>query len=74
MINPIVPYLVIVHQQDLLDEATNARLARRAHRANPGVSAWRRALAVGARRLSGALDSAARTFDPAIDCADAPAA
>jgi len=74
MINPIAPYLILLHQQDLLDEAAHERLARRAQLANQGVSTWRRLLAVGTQRLSDVLASTARTIDPAIDCVDAAAA
>jgi hypothetical protein len=74
MINPIAPYLILLHQQDLRDEASNARLVHRAELANDGVSAWRRALAAGTKRLSDVFASAARTFDPDVDCVDAAAA
>ena len=74
MINPIAPYLILLHQQDLLDEAADARRARRAQLANHGVSTWRRLLAVGTQRVSDVLASTARTLDPAVDCADAAAA
>jgi hypothetical protein len=72
--NVFVPYLAALHQRDLLEEACLARIARRAQLADQGVPAWRRLLAVGASRLSGLFASAARTIDPAIDCADAAAA
>ena len=74
MINPLAPYFILIHQQDLLDEASHARLARRAQLADQGVPAWRRVLATGAQGLSGMFASAARTFDPDIDCVDAAAA
>jgi hypothetical protein len=72
--NAFVPYLAALHQRDLIEEAELLRIARRAELANPGVSAWRRLLAVGAQSLSGVFASAARTFDPDIDCVDAAAA
>jgi hypothetical protein len=72
--NAFVPYLAALHQRDLLEEAGLARIARRAQLANQDVPAWRRILAVGARGLSGVFASAARTFDPAIDCVDGAAA
>jgi hypothetical protein len=72
--NVFVPYLAALHQRDLLEEAEVLRIARRAELANPRVSAWRRLLAVGAQGLSGVFASAARTFDPDIDCIDAAAA
>ena len=74
MINPIAPYLILLHQQDLLDEAAHDRLARRALLANQGVSTWRRLLAAGTQRLSDVLESTARTIDPAVDCVDGAAA
>lgn len=74
MINPLAPYLVLLHQQDLLHEARSRRIARRAQLASAEVPAWRRSLAAGARRLSDVLASAARTIDPAVDCADAATA
>jgi hypothetical protein len=72
--NVFVPYLAALHQHDLLEEAAMLRIARRAELANPGVPAWRRVLAAGAQNLSGMFASAARTIDPAIDCADAATA
>jgi hypothetical protein len=74
MINPIAPYLILLHQQDLRNEASSARLAHRVELANPSVPAWRRILATGAQGLSDVFASAARTFDPDIDCVDAAAA
>jgi len=63
--NAFVPYLAALHQRDLLEEARELRRARLAQRADPGVSAVRRALGVGARSLSGLFAAAARTLDPA---------
>lgn len=74
MINPIAPYLIVIHQQDLLAEARRQQFAHRVELANPSVPAWRRLLAAGAQRLSDGFASAARTIDPAVDCADAAAA
>lgn len=74
MINPIAPYLIVLHQQDLLEEARRRQFAHRVELANESVPAWRRMLAVGAQRLSDGFASAARTFDPDIDCVDAAAA
>ncbi|HJP87508.1 MAG TPA: hypothetical protein VJ850_00515 [Candidatus Limnocylindrales bacterium] len=74
MINPIAPYLILLHQQDLRDEARREEFAHRVELANPTVPAWRRALGAGAQRLSDGFASAARTFDPDIDCVDAAAA
>ena len=72
--NALIPYLAALHQRDLLEEAARVRIARRAELANQTVPAWRRLLAVGAQGLSSAFASAARTFDPDIDCIDAAAA
>ena len=74
MINPIAPYLILLHQQDLRNEARREQFAHRVELASQGVSAWRRVLAAGAQGLSGVFASAARTFDPDIDCVDAAAA
>jgi hypothetical protein len=74
VINPIAAYLIVLHQQDLLDEARRQQLAHRVELANQSVPAWRRILATGAQRLSDGFASAARTFDPDIDCVDAAAA
>jgi hypothetical protein len=74
MINPLAPYLIIIQQHDLLAEAEAVRRAHRAELANPSVPAWRRLLGAGAQRLSDGFASAARTFDPDIDCVDAAAA
>lgn len=74
MINPIAPYLMLLHQQDLRDEARRERFAHRVELANPSVPAWRRVLALGAQRVSDGFASAARTFDPDIDCVDAATA
>lgn len=74
MINPLAAYVIVLHQQELLDEARSRQTARSAQLANPEVPAWRRSLAAGARRLSDVFASAARSIDPAVDCADAAAA
>ena len=74
MINPLVPYVIVLQQQDLLAEADSRRRAHRAELANKGVSSWRRILAAGTQRLSDVLASTARTIDPALDCVDAAAA
>ena len=74
MINPIAPYLIVLHQQDLLNEARHQQFAHRVELANQRVPAWRRMLAGGAQRLSDGFASAARTIDPAVDCVDAAAA
>ena len=65
--NAFVPYLAALHQQDLLEAACLDRLAKRSGRANPQVSALRRLLGSGARRLSGLFASAARSLDPSVE-------
>lgn len=74
MLNPLAPYLIVIQQQDLLAEADALRRAHRAALANTSIPAWRRLLGAGAQRLSDGFASAARTFDPDIDCVDAAAA
>jgi hypothetical protein len=54
------PYLLAVHQQDLLAAAEMTRRARLATAAQPGVAAWRRG-------LGGFLAFAARSLDPSIE-------
>ena len=74
MLNPLVPYVIVLQMQDRLDEARHQRYAHAVELANASVPAWRRALALGAQRMSDGFASAARTFDPDIDCTDAAAA
>lgn len=74
MINPLAPYLMVIHQRELIEAARNREFAHRVELANPTVPAWRRALAVGAQRLSDGFASAARTIDPEVDCMDGAAA
>ena len=62
--NALAPYLAAMHQQNLLEQAELDRLARRGRRSGTEVAAWRRNLGGGARRLSDALASAARSLDP----------
>ena len=52
-------YLATLHQQDLLDQAQEYRLAKLAPAKQDSVSAWR-------KRLSDALASAASTIDPTV--------
>ena len=56
----LFPYLIAVHQRDLLDEADDRRRAKLATSSQPSVPAWR-------RTLSGALASAASRLDPTIE-------
>jgi hypothetical protein len=53
------PYLLALHQQDLLAEAEITRRAKLASASQPSIPAWRRG-------LGGVLASAARTIDPSI--------
>ena len=55
----LVPYLLALHQQDLLAEAESNRRARLATASQPRIPAWRRG-------LGGILASAARSLDPSI--------
>ena len=63
----LAPYMAALHQQTLIEEAEVDRLLRRARSSQPGVSAWRRSLGGGARRLSGVLASAAHSLDPSVE-------
>ena len=55
----LAPYLLALHQQDLLAEAEVTRRLRLASAAQPSIPAWRRG-------LGGILASAARSLDPSI--------
>ena len=55
----LAPYLLALHQSDLLAEAEIARRAKLASAAQPSIPAWRRG-------LGGILAAAARTLDPSI--------
>ena len=55
--NALAPYLLALHQQDLLAEAEVARRVKLASSIDRSVPAWRRSLA-------GLLASAARSIDP----------
>jgi hypothetical protein len=65
--NALAPYLAALHQQNLLEQAELDRLVRLARSSNPEVSAWRRNLGGGARRLSGLFADAARSLDPTVE-------
>jgi hypothetical protein len=56
----LAPYLLAVHQRDLLEAAEIARRLRIASAARHGIPAWRRG-------LGGILAAAARSVDPSID-------
>ena len=62
--NALAPYIAALHQQNLLEQAEQDRLARLSHSSKPEVAAWRRGLGDGARLVSGAFASAARSLDP----------
>ncbi|HET9851277.1 MAG TPA: hypothetical protein VFP56_02080 [Candidatus Limnocylindrales bacterium] len=54
------PYLLAIHQQDLIAAAEVDRRAKLAHGGQLGVAAWRRG-------LGGFLAFAARSLDPSIE-------
>jgi hypothetical protein len=66
--NALAHYIAALHQENLLEEAELARLVKLA-RSNrePQTPAWRRGLGGGARRLSNAFASAARSIDPPVE-------
>jgi hypothetical protein len=69
--NALAPYIAALHQQNLLEEAELGRRARLLPSGEPGVSAIRRNLGGGARRISNAFASAARSLDPSVEAARA---
>ena len=56
----LFPYLIALHQQELLQDAERSRRAKLSEAAQPGIPAWR-------RRLSGLFASAARSLDPSVE-------
>jgi hypothetical protein len=70
--NALAPYLAALHQQSLLEQAELERLARRSRASSTEIAGWRRNLGGGARRLSGAFASAARSLDPRAEADRAP--
>ena len=64
--NAFVPYLLALHQQDLLQEAELGRRAKLSQASQPSIPAWRRSLGSGARGLSGLFASAASSLDPSV--------
>ena len=56
----LFPYLLALHQQELLEQAENRRRAKLATSSQPSLPAWRRTLGV-------ALTSAAQRLDPTIE-------
>lgn len=69
--NALAPYIAALHQQTLLDEAELGRKVRQLGSRKQEVSALRRNLGGGARRISNAFASAARSLDPSIEAARA---
>jgi hypothetical protein len=65
--NALAPYMAAIHQQNLLEEADRNRLVRLSRSSQPSVSAWRRGLGGGARRMSGLFAVAARSLDPSVE-------
>jgi hypothetical protein len=63
---PIAAFLIAEHIHDLLREAELATLERAAARASGRPRRWRRRVARGMRRMSGALAALARRLDPAL--------
>jgi len=55
--NALFPYLIALHQQELLEQAELRRRQKLSQASQPSVPAWRRS-------LSGLLASAARSLDP----------
>ena len=55
----LAPYLLALHQKDLLAEAEITRRAKLASASQPSIPAWRRG-------LGWAFASAARTLDPSL--------
>jgi hypothetical protein len=62
--NAFGPYLIALHQQDLLEETALRRRVKLSQGSQPSVPAWRRSLGSGAHGLSGLFAFAARSLDP----------
>jgi len=60
--NALFPYLIALHQQELLRESELRRREKLSRSSQPSVPAWRRS-------LSGLLASAARSPDPETELA-----
>lgn len=63
---PIAAFLIAEHIRDLLRDAQVARLQKAVAATDPGRGRWRRRVARGMRRLSGALADLARRLDPGL--------
>lgn len=62
----LFPYLIALHQQELLQDAELARRAKLSPPAQPSIPAWRRS-------LSGLFASAAKSLDPTVEVEDVSA-
>jgi hypothetical protein len=62
--NALAHYMAALHQENLLEEAELIRLVKLSRSSDPRIPAWRRGLGGGARLLSNAFASAARSIDP----------
>ena len=58
--NALFPYLIALHQQELLQDAELARRAKLSEASHPHIPAWRRS-------LSGLFASAAKSLDPSVE-------
>jgi hypothetical protein len=58
--NALFPYLIAIHQRELIEQAELRHRAKLSAGSQPSVPAWRRS-------LSGLLSSAARSLDPDIE-------
>jgi hypothetical protein len=56
----LFPYLIALHQQELLEQAELQRRAKLSTASQPRTPAWR-------RTLGGLLHSAARSLDPSVE-------
>jgi hypothetical protein len=65
--NALAHYMAALHQESLLEEAELVRLVKLSRSSEPRIPAWRRGLGGGARLLSNAFASAARSIDPTPD-------
>ena len=54
------PYLIALHQQELLQDAELSRRAKLSEASRPAIPAWRRS-------LSGLFASPARSLDPSVE-------
>jgi len=56
----LFPYLIALHQQELLRDAELSRRAKLSEASQPAIPAWRRS-------LSGLFASAAKSLDPSVE-------